>query len=70
MNDNKWFLIESTVVIFNIIWIFIGVNLVIHNELNLVMFLMLTGYLLYQTYKLIFTEKRTERKTINTNKDY
>ena len=60
MNDNKWFIIESIIVILNIIGIFIGIDLVIHNELSLIIFLMITGYLLYQTFKLIFIENRTE----------
>ncbi len=69
MNDSKFFLIESVILIFDIIWIFIGIDLVIHHELNLIVFLLLTGFLLYQTFRLIFTENRTEqRKTINTNK--
>ncbi len=69
MNDNKFFLVELIIVILNIIWIYIGVDLVIHNGLSLIVFLLCVGILLSQTFKLIFTENRTEqRKTINTNK--
>lgn len=68
-NNNKWFLIESAIIILDIIWICIGIDLIIYHELNLIVFLLLTVFLLYQTFKLIFTENKTEqRKTINSNK--
>lgn len=69
MNENNWFVIEFMTILFDTCWIYGGTYLLINKEIPLIPFLLITGYLLYQTFKLIFTENRTEqRKTLNTIK--
>lgn len=48
---------ELLISIFAVVWIYSGVPLVIEKEVSLGVFLIMSGALLYGTYKLIFTEE-------------